>query len=317
MHHHTNSQATQSIFTTFLQGIIMGAFDIVPGVSGGTIAFILGIYERLINSIAAIHPRLFTLYKKQGLKSVWQTINGTFLLSLGTGILCSILSLAHVIHFLLNHYPQIISGFFLGLIAASAVVISKGLSWSKGSLCFLFLGILGGIIISTLSPIQGDTDLYYVFISGFIAICAMILPGISGSFILLLLGMYGYIIKSILAFNLLVILTFSSGCLIGLLCFTKVLKWLFKHCENFVLCLLTGIMIGSLYKIWPWKRTIEYAINRHGENIPVVEQNILPTSYQEIINKDPMTIWVVLLILVGFFIVIGLDLCSKNKRTQA
>ena len=286
----------------------MGAADVVPGVSGGTIAFITGIYEELINSIKSIDHTLLATFKEGGIPAVWKAVNAPFLLALFTGIGISILSLAKGIGFLLKEYPVLVWSFFFGLIIASAVVIGKKVkTWNVATLVALLTGAAIAYYITVASPAETPTATWFIFLSGMIAICAMILPGISGSFILLLMGKYRYILDSISGLKLDVLLTFAAGCVVGLLSFSHVLNWMFKRFHDATVALLTGFMIGSLNKVWPWKITLTTRINSHGEEVPLLQENVSPFSLDESFFTGAM-----LLCIVGVGIVLVLDRVGKK-----
>lgn len=268
-------------FWLFLKGMLMGAADIVPGVSGGTIAFITGIYERLLVSLQSILPALFALIKDRNFSGFWKTINGTFLMTLFSGILLSVLILAKLIVYLLINHPISLWSFFFGLIVASVSIVAKQISEWNTKLClFIIAGALIAYFLSQLSPASVEHNYLNAFLSGLIAICAMILPGISGSFILVMLGTYSFILGAIKDFDVIVLAIFASGCLIGLLSIANVLVWAFSHFRDLTLALLTGFMIGALTKVWPWKEVLTYREDRHGRLMPLLEQNVLPTSYE-------------------------------------
>jgi len=263
----------------FLRGITMGAADVVPGVSGGTIALITGIYEELLESIKGIQPSLLKTWKNEGFASFWEQLNGSFLVSLFLGIAISIFSLAKVITYLLAEYPILVWAFFFGLIIASAIYVGRQIKkWSIGAVILLIAGTALAYWITTISPAQGNGSVLYLFMSGAIAICAMILPGISGSLIALLLGVYVPVVKAVESFDIKGVLPFALGAIVGLLCFSHVLSWLFKKYYSLTLALLTGFMIGALNKVWPWKEVVETYVDRHGEVQPLVENNIAPTE---------------------------------------
>lgn len=262
------------------KGLAMGAADVVPGVSGGTIAFITGIYEEFINSLKSINLDALKKLKTDGIKGFWEHINGWFLLSLFTGIGISIISLAKGITYLLSEFPVLIWSFFLGLILASSVVIAKNIKkWSIGAIIAMLAGAGIAFYITIVSPAETTTDSWFVFLSGMIAICAMILPGISGSFILLLMGKYKYIFTALSTMDFKVIITFATGCVAGLLSFSHVLSWMFKRYHDLTIALLTGFMIGSLRKVWPWQITTKWRTNSHGEEVPFLQEPVLPADY--------------------------------------
>ncbi|MFM1807388.1 MAG: hypothetical protein RLZZ242_113 [Bacteroidota bacterium] len=246
----------QSLFV-FLKGMAMGAADVVPGVSGGTIAFISGIYDPLIKSISAFDITLIRLIRKEGFLSAWRAVNGSFLAVLFAGIALSIISLAAAISRLLDTQPIAMWSFFLGLILASILLVGKQIrtdSWIK-TLLFFSLGLVTALTISFLNPMNTSDSLLFYFFSGALAICAMILPGISGSFILVLLGSYQAILDAVNDRNLLLLGTVALGAVIGLLSFSKLLKWLFSNYKNLTLSVLVGFIAGSIPKVWPWKNS--------------------------------------------------------------
>lgn len=237
-----------------LKGIGMGAADVIPGVSGGTIAFLTGIYETLINSIRSVDATALKLFFTLRWKEFWKHINGNFLLSLALGILISVVSIAKVMTYLMEHHPIPLWSFFFGLIIASAVYILRDIQqWKASNLLSLLVGAGIGAAICLMTPGQTPTDLWFIFLSGAIAICAMILPGISGSFILLLMGKYEYILAAVNDLNVAVLLVFLAGAAVGIVCFSHFLSWLLKHFYTIAICVLSGFMIGSLVKIWPWQ----------------------------------------------------------------
>jgi len=264
----------------FFKGIAMGAADVIPGVSGGTIAFIAGIYERLINALSSIDFSLIQLLFKEGFLAVWKKVDGLFLLVLLSGIAVSILSLAKLVTYLLEFHPIPIWSFFLGLILASVLVVQRQMKRVKIAHLFPFaIGIAFAWWITTLVPAQTTNALWFVFLSGSIAICAMILPGISGSFILVVLGKYQYILQSLHEIRIDVILVFMAGCLIGLLSFVRLVKWLFSRYHDLSIAVLAGFMIGSLNKVWPWKITLE-STQIDGKLVPLVQENVSPGNFE-------------------------------------
>jgi putative membrane protein len=263
-----------------LRGLCMGAADVVPGVSGGTMAFILGIYERLIASIRAFtRPEFWRPVLKRDWRVAAATVDITFLLFLGAGILGAILLLAKPIAWLLENRPVMIWSFFLGLILASIDVVRRKVRrWTSMTYLLLALGAIGAYLLVGLVPVATPEAPWFIFLSGAIAICAMILPGISGSFILVLLGKYDMILAALNERRIGVILVFSSGCAVGILAFSNLLNRLLKRHHDPTVALLTGFMLGSLRKVWPWKETLLSMTNRHGKIVPVLERNILPES---------------------------------------
>lgn len=291
-----------------LKGMAMGAADVVPGVSGGTIAFITGIYEELLGSLRSITPLTLALVWRRGPGIFWRAVNGNFLLALLSGIAFSLFSLARLISYCLENYPVLVWAFFFGLIIASVVYILRQLEgWSWREAAALSLGTIFALAISVAKPAELPDDWWMVFLSGSIAICAMILPGISGSFILLLMGMYPVFLNALKTVDLLLLGCFFAGCACGLLLFSHLLYWLLRRYHNVTLALLTGFLVGSLNVIWPWKQTLESTLDRHGEMIPLVQENLLPSTYAIMTGGEPYTLWAGLLAIGGVILVLGLE----------
>lgn len=308
---------TQNLILS-LKGMAMGAADVVPGVSGGTIAFISGIYEELIDSISNINIGALKVLKKEGFKEFWKHINGTFFLFLFGGIGVSIITLSKLVTKLLKDEPVLVWSFFFGLIVASVWLIGKKIkSWNWKTIIPALIGIAVAYYITTIKSAGAIEGTWFILLSGSIAICAMILPGISGAFILLLLGSYDDILKAVTARDLMTIGIFAAGCLIGLFSFARLLKYLFHHFEGVTIATLTGFMIGSLNKVWPWKEHLEARVNSHGETVPFIDANVLPNEGYRIINdvdiqlgiteKDPQLALAVLCAIVGLALIIVLE----------
>ena len=294
-----------------LKGMAMGAADVVPGVSGGTIAFISGIYEELLNSISSFNFSLINVFKNEGFKSVWIKVNGNFLVSLFVGILISVLSLAKLIESMLENHPIVIWSFFFGLVLASIIYIGKQITkWTKGSVLCLILGAILAFYITTLNPmVSANSSPWFLFLAGMIAICAMILPGISGSFILVLLGAYKPVLNALNTKDFVSIIIFLVGAVLGLLSFSRILKWLFSTYKNYTLATLTGFIIGSLNKIWPWKETISWRTNSKGIEVPFNTASVSPFSFE----GDNQLLISIFLMLIGFGLIILLEKLAINK----
>ena len=299
-------------FILVFKGMAMGAADVVPGVSGGTIAFISGIYEELIATLNSINLSSLKTLKLQGVSATWKKINGNFLLALFGGILLSILSLSKLVAWLLHEEPVLLWAFFFGLVLASIIFVLKKINqWNSA----VFLGlILGGVFAYQLTQLNalGNSDSnWYLFLSGAIAICAMILPGISGAFILVILGSYANVLQALNDKDIAKITIFMTGALIGILSFSRLLKWLFKRFKNMTLAVLTGFMIGALSKIWPWKKTLSFRENSDGISVPLKEQCIAPFSF----DGDPQILSAIGLMLFGFLMIFFLEkIGAKNKK---
>ncbi len=287
-----------------LKGMGMGAADVVPGVSGGTIAFIVGIYDELINSIKSINGESLKLLFSGNLKAFWQYIHANFLFSILLGIGISVFSLAKVITWLLVAHPVLVWSFFFGLVLASTWFVSKDIKeWNWKTIAGFVAGAIIAFYITIATPAETSAEWWFIFICGAIAICAMILPGISGSFILVLLGKYFFIMEAVKTLNIKVMLIFAAGAFIGITTFSRVLSYALKNFRNITLAVLTGFMLGSLNKVWPWKEKIETMADGH---IIELESNILPSGQ----------VWeAVTLALIGFFSVYFLEkLSTKASR---
>jgi putative membrane protein len=292
--------------TLALKGMAMGIAEVIPGVSGGTIAFITGIYERLINTIKTIlGPDLFAAFRRGGVRGAWREADGAFLLNLGIGMVAGIVVGVFGVTYLLEHYPVLLWAFFFGLIVASAIYIGRQVDrWQWRQITALVLGAAIAYYITVATPAQGSDALWMVFLAGAIAISALILPGISGSFMLLLMGMYTLIIPSVKSAlqtfdtqSLIILVAFGLGCLVGLATFSRVLSWTFRHYRDTTLAMLTGFMIGSLNKIWPWRNVIATRVDSSGEEVPFLERSVLPQAFE----GEPMIAGVIVLMLIGFF----------------
>lgn len=287
----------------------MGAADVVPGVSGGTIAFISGIYEELITSINNINLSLFKTLKKEGFKAFWKQLNGNFLLALFSGIAISVLSLAKGISWLLENKPVLLWSFFFGLVVASIFFVGKSLEkWNLAAIIMFICGTSIAYYITTIPPAENTDSLPFLFLSGALAICAMILPGISGAFILVLLGSYKVILDAVHEWDFKIIITVGLGAIFGLLSFAKVLKWLFTRYKDITLATLTGFILGSLPKIWPWKKILETKV--FGDKIITIrEQSVSPFA----VEGDNQLLFAILLALVGFSLIFILEKSASKK----
>lgn len=288
-----------------LKGMGMGAADVVPGVSGGTIAFIVGIYQELLDSIKSISKNSLKLLFTGKFAAFWKEINGNFLLSIVTGICISVFSLAKIITFLLVTHPILVWSFFFGLVLASTWFVSKDIKqWNWKTILSYIVGIAAAYYITVSTPTETPDNLLFVFLCGTIAICAMILPGISGSFILVLLGKYFYIMEAVKSLNILVILVFTGGSFLGITTFSRVLSFALRRFHDITIAVLAGFMLGSLNKVWPWKKTIETYLDSHGVTKPLIETNILP---------DQLLWEAIGLMIVGFGIVYFLEKLSTKE----
>ena len=296
-----------------LKGMAMGAADVVPGVSGGTIAFVSGIYEELIATLNKINFSLLKQLKNEGLKSTWKTANGSFLLALLSGVFVSVISLAKGVEWLLEHHPILLWSFFFGLVFASIIYVGKQIKITPTDFK-LFLGMtLGAVVayfITTLNPSETSSANVFLFFAGALAICAMILPGISGAFILVIIGAYGPVLEALNSRDFKSILIIGAGAVVGLLSFSKLLKWLFENYNRLTLAVITGFMIGSLNKIWPWKVALTFRANSKGIKIPLNEKSISPFN----VDGDPQLLQAVGLMVFGVIIILLLEKISTKKK---
>ena len=313
-----------------VKGACMGAADVIPGVSGGTIAFITGIYDQLIGSINSINGEAIKLFFSGRFKEFWKHINGSFLVSLFCGILFSVLTLAGLMQYLLEHHPIQTWAFFFGLIVASSIFILKGIEgWNMKYVIFVILGIILGVVVCTLSPTQTPDALWFIFLSGAIAICAMILPGISGSFILLILGKYKFIMGAITGLtsgaavgeSMVILSVFAVGAVCGLLSFSKFLHWLLGRYHKQTLLVLAGFIIGSLVKVWPWSNMEAIVTAQFPEIADMVRATAEPVPAEILADYasqvDLQIGSAILFALLGFSLVTGIEtagkLLSKNN----
>ncbi|WP_111977046.1 DUF368 domain-containing protein [Algibacillus agarilyticus] len=298
------------------KGLAMGAADVVPGVSGGTVAFVTGIYDELLGSLKKLGPSIIPMLFKQGIKATWQHINGNFLLAVFGGILLSLKTFASLISFALAHHPILVWAFFSGLIIASIrLLFNQQPKWQIKQYLSMLLGIIIVYFISVSTPAQLPSDGWFLFLGGFIAICAMILPGISGSFILLLMGLYPVFLDAIKSIDIIALASFGGGCICGLLVFSRFLSWLLAKYEQTTIAVLIGFLIGSLNVTWPWKQTVSTYINRHGDELPLIRANVNPNDFEMLTQVNPQLTLAVIVCLSGIALVIGLEfLATKFKQ---
>ncbi len=293
----------------------MGAADVVPGVSGGTIAFITGIYDTLLESIRRINPRLLSIWKREGTKAAFNHINGFFLIALFSGICVSIATLAKLITWLLITHPIPIWSFFFGLILVSVYHIVRQVE-KRDAIRFitLLVGVAFAYSITVLKPLHMEPTMVNTLIAGSIAICAMILPGISGSFILLLIGMYTPVLAALNGFQVDILALFLTGCVIGLLTFSHLLSWLLRHFRDATLMFLTGLMIGTLPKIWPWKETLTWRTNSKGEQVPLLQHNLTPFEYEHITSQPSQIVIAIIMMLAAIALVLSLEKFADSDK---
>lgn len=286
----------------------MGVAELVPGVSGGTIAFVAGIYEEFISSINNINLKTLRLWREEGFTSFWKALNGNFLATLFLGMCISIFSFSKLISWLLVNEPISLWSFFFGLVIASVLFVAKAIEkWNLVTVLLLILGAAVAYYITTIPPSQNTDSLPFLFFSGALAICAMILPGISGSFILVLLGSYKTVLDAVDERDFKILITVGLGILFGLLSFAKILKWMFSHYKNITLAILTGFILGSLNKIWPWKKVLETRVI--GKKVIVIDENISPFAFE----GNPQILYAIIAAIVGFSLIFILEKVASKE----
>jgi putative membrane protein len=305
-----NSRTLKDYAGITARGFAMGCADVVPGVSGGTMAFILGIYEELVDSI-----RMFTMpdtiktLLRLDVKQALIILPWRFLLALGLGIATAIVTMARPLEWLLEHHPVYLWSFFFGLIIASIIVVRVRVeSWNIKTVGGLLIGTIVGYLIVTLTPVETPNQPWFLFLSGVIAICAMILPGISGSFLLVILGKYQQILSAVNDFDFLTLIWVALGAGVGIVSFAQVVGWLFKNYSDMTISVLIGLMAGSLWKIWPWKNTLETFTKPSGEIIPLVQENIIPAFGSEVVLA-------IILAIIGFGLVVMMERLANKPDT--
>ena len=301
----------------FLKGMGMGSADIVPGVSGGSIALVTKIYEELLASINSFDLTAIKLLAKFEVVAFWKHVNAGFLLTLFSGILTSIFAFSKVITFLIDKYPIPLWSFFCGLILISAIIILRDIKrWTIVAILMFPIGALIAYFITELPMISSPNNIWFTSAAGAIAICAMILPGISGSFLLLILGKYEFILNAVNEKDVLVLMVFALGCITGLLLFSRVISWFLKNYHALTLSFLSGFMIGSINKIWPWKKILSYRVSSSGAQKPFLTENILPHVYLAETGQEPVFLIAILAFLIGVVLVVGLERLAYNFRKE-
>ena len=287
----------------------MGAADVVPGVSGGTIAFISGIYQELIDSIRKVDIKALNLLMKGRIADAWSYVNANFLIALLVGIALAFITLANLIKHLLATQPVLVWGFFFGLVLSAAWVVSCSVErFDIKAVVSLVLGVGLGLSVALVPPGETPDSLLFIALCGAIAVTAMILPGISGSFLLLLMGKYEYMITALTELRLAVICSFIGGAVVGLLSFSRLLHLLLHRFHDLTVAFLTGIMLGSLAKVWPWKNTVTTYLDRHGVEKPLVTNIVMPGQFE----GEPQVVLTIALALIGAAIVLGLHWVAQR-----
>lgn len=299
----------------FLKGLCMGAADVVPGVSGGTIAFITGVYDEWLNSLKRCTPAVLLMLKKEGIAKTWRHINGNFLLALFGGILVSLKTFAALVLLAMAHYPILVWAFFSGLVLASVYLLGKAQpSWGITA----WIALLGGAAfiyaVANLAPAQLPGYAWILFLGGFVAICAMILPGISGSFILLLVGLYPVFLNAIHNLEVGKLLAFGLGCICGLIIFSRFLSWLLAAYHNVTLATLIGFLVGSLYVTWPWKHVLSTTVDRDGNTVVLQQANLSPFEYLSVTGVEPTLVAACFSALAGILLVVVTEYVAQRLK---
>jgi len=286
----------------------MGSADVVPGVSGGTMAFILGIYEELIKAIRSFDLNFLKLILSLKIKDAMNHASWQFLMAVGLGILMAIFSLARILSWLLQNRPILIWSFFFGLILASVYTVGRHLNrWNLSIPAWMLLGAIGAYLLVGMVPVSTPDAPWFLFISGAVAICAMILPGISGAFILVLMGKYHYVLEAVNNRDLFTLMVVAAGAALGLIAFSRFLNWVLKKHHDMTIAILTGLMLGSLRKVWPWKETVENMAERDGGIVAMSQANILPSQW----NNEVMV--AIGLMVFGFLVVFFMNLLAEKQ----
>ena len=295
-------------FTSYImvavKGLLMGAANVIPGVSGGTIAFLTGIYTELLESIKSVDGTALKLLFTGRFGQFWKKINGNFLLAVGLGILVSIFSLAKLMTFLLENYPIQTWSFFFGLVLVSTIYMLKDIKdikWQQ--VLSAVVGMACGVALCLLSPSETGDSLPFIFLCGAIGMCTMILPGISGSFVLVLLGKYAYILDAVSNMDIVVLAVFAIGALVGILAFSHFFSWVVKKAYNGTIMFLSGLMLGSLVKVWPWKRLLESGVDRP----------VLPSNY----SGDPALGGAIAWAVAGILLILVIEIISARIKSKS
>lgn len=295
----------------------MGAANVIPGASGSSVAFITGIYHEMLHSLASIDRDAFKLLFQFKVADFWKKINGNFLAVLLAGIVTSFFALARLMTYLLTHHAILVGSFFFGMILISMPLVLREIKrWNIGTALSFVAGIGIAYGLTLLTRIQTPDAVWVIFIAGILTTCAMMFPGVSSSFALFLLGKYQFMRSAVLQFNIPIILIFLAGCALGLIGSSRFLSWILDSYHSATVALLSGLMLGSLNKVWPWREVVEYVTNGKGEQIPVFDKSILPWNYFTITGKDPQVFQAILMMALGVFIVVLIEKIAARLKTK-
>lgn len=315
---HQPNRTFKDYLLVLLKGLCMGAADVVPGVSGGTIAFLTGIYEEWLGSLKRCTPAVLLMIKREGIAKTWRYINGNFLLALFGGILISLKTFASLVLTAMDTYPILVWAFFSGLLLTSVIHLLRGQTgWGWVEAIGVVVGIAFVLAISFMAPAQLPGYGWILFLGGFVAICAMILPGISGSFILLLVGLYPVFLQAIDELDIVKLLWFGAGCICGLVVFSRFMLWLLNTYHTQTMSVSVGLLIGSLYVTWPWKEVLKTTVNSDGKEVVLQQASVMPGYYQQLTGQDPMIMGALLMAVLGASLVLGMEFAAEwLKRRQ-
>lgn len=295
----------------------MGVAELIPGVSGGTIAFITGIYAHLLECLRRIDGAALGVLRNSGARALWRHLDLTFLLLLFAGMATSVFLLANVVRALLEGYPVLVWSFFFGLILASALFVARRVDrWNRDAVGAAVLGLLLGVIATQLAPVELEPAPFNVFASGAVAICAWLLPGVSGSFVLLLLGMYGHLIKALAEHDLAFLALMAGGCVVGLAVFARILAWALRSFPAPTLAALTGFMLGAAAKLWPWQQVLTYYLSPEGDPVPLRSVPVTPMHFRELTGEEPLLAWALTLMVLGIAVVVLLDRLGSGHEVR-
>jgi len=299
----------KSLLRIFLSGFAMGSADVVPGVSGGTVAFVLGVYDELLQAISNINLHFIRLLLQRRIREAFGTRDWRFLAALGAGLGVALLTMSRVLVWALDNHTALVMAFVFGLVLASALVVAKRMPrWTPPTVLIAAVSTVAAYLLFGMMPVETPTAPWFLFLSGAVAICAIILPGISGAFILLILGKYHYLLESLVTGNWLPLIIVAAGAAVGLLMFARFLRWLLKHYHNYTVAAMIGLVVGGLRKVWPWK---VFQPGPGLEEASVIEINVLP----QVLNGE--VVLALAVIALGVALVFGLELAGSRHNQPA
>lgn len=300
----------------YVKGMAMGAVDVVPGFSGGTMALITGIYDRLLAAFAAMPEAAVKLLRGR-VAEAWRTCDAGFVITVMIGVLTSVFTLARLISYLMHAHPVLLWSFFFGLVLVSVLLVARQVQqWNIVRALMFVIGAGLAFLVTTAAPVQLQASLPILFIAGAVAISAMILPGISGSFILVLLGLYPVVLGAVKNLELAALSVFAAGCVLGLLGFSRFLSWLLVRARDATMAFLAGVVLGSLGKVWPWKQTLTWQSSSSGERYPLLQENLLPAQFAELTGSDAQLPWAILLCVLAIASVLGTEWLARRRAQQ-